>query len=564
MAFIPDEQLFYEMMDPCQFMHWDKEDRPYHMMGGFMDSDSDSDGIPGEILSQIVKTQKALKSRQLCRYYQKGNCRYGNRCRYVHEYSEYSESSDELMDQCKFFQKGYCRYGESCHFKHTNNNQPMRTAPTARKPANTAVSMSNQMFSPTDEDLKEGRLTRVRLCQDVSIKGAVKNENPKDHGAYYIEVFVDKREDTVQYLYDVLVEKAQHPLYQIGSFIFSKPNTNCDFSDRSKKLKDSSLFIFGNCVEVLINQSFKLAAKVLSRKDICIDRRRYPMSTLPRNEDGSFKEGNLKALLKVFPQPESKEDACRVTGSREESEEAGIDDEPAKVLILSESLGRAIRNHNETDCKWCTDRGCDCLEAVCDDVESDDSEMSCQSRKSDKKRQAKASVTKKRHHCGVYPDTLKLKDLPSSLALKFGDIIKFDEFPTVTAYVVGKEDTLIQMDVGDSVVVPFEVSTCFKDPIANYRKVIADKSSDMASMLSVYLRHDDQLLVKAFGNGLPASWRYCVSADFGETITDLGSAGIVDIEIEFGDKKHFSVTAPTHRDAKQTLSMICFADMWQR
>ena len=560
MAFITDEQLFYEMMDPCQFMHWDKEDRPYHMMGGFMDSDSDSDGIPGEILSQIVKTQKALKSRQLCKYYQKGSCRYGNRCRYVHEYTE---SHDELMDQCKFFQKGYCRYGESCHFKHTNNNLPTKTTQTTKKPANIVSSMSNQLFSPTDEDLKEGRLTRIRLCLDVSVKGAVKNENPKDHGAYYIEVFVDKREDTVQYLYDVLVEKAQHPFYQMGSFTFSKPNTNCDFSDRSKKIKDSSLFIFGNCVEVLINQSFKLAAQILSRKDISIDSRRYAMSALPRNEDGSFKAENLKAILKVFPKPESKGTSC-VAGSRAKSEEAGIDEEPAKVLILSESIGRSIRNHNETDCKWCTHRGCDCLEVACDDVESDDSAMSCQSRKSDKKRQAKASTTKKKYHCGVYPDTLKLKDLPSSLGLQFGDIIKFDEFPTVTAYVLGKDDTLIQMDVGDSVVVPFEVSSCFKDPIAKYRKVIVDKSSDMASMLSIYLRHDDELLVKAFGNELPASWKYCVSADFGEIITDLGSAGIVDIEIEFGDNEHFGVTAPTHPNAKKTLSVMCFKDMWQR
>ena len=560
MAFITDEQLFYEMMDPCQFMHWDKEDRPYHMMGGFMDSDSDSDGIPGEILSQIVKTQKALKSRQLCKYYQKGNCRYGNHCRYVHEYSE---SHDELMDQCKFFQKGYCRYGDSCHFKHTNNNLPKKTTQTAKKLANTASSMSNQLFSPTDEDLKEGRLTRIRLCLDVSVKGAVKNEKPKDHGAYYIEVFVDKREDTVQYLYDVLVEKAQHPLYQRESFTFSKPNTNCDFSDKSKKIKDSSLFIFGNCVEVLINQSFKLAAQILSRKDISIDSRRYAMSALPRNEDGSFKAENLKAMLKVFPKPEPKDTSC-VASSRVKSEEAGIDEEPAKVLILSESIGRSIRNHNETDCKWCTDRGCDCLEDACDDVESDDSEMSCHSRKSDKKRQAKASTTKKKYHCGVYPDTLNLKDLPSNLCLKFGDIIKFDEFPTVTAYVLGKGDTLIQMDVGDSVVIPFEVSSCFKDPVAKYCKVMADKSLDMASMLSVYLRHDDELLVNAFGNKLPSSWRYCVSADFGETITDLGSAGVVDIEIEFGDKKHFSVMAPTHPDAKKASLMMCFEDMWQR
>ncbi|CAG8762586.1 6152_t:CDS:1 [Cetraspora pellucida] len=61
----------------------------------------------------------------LCRFFQRGICRYSEGCRYSHETSAPVSTPKfgvlthpRSTTPCRFFVKGYCRYGEDCKFAH--------------------------------------------------------------------------------------------------------------------------------------------------------------------------------------------------------------------------------------------------------------------------------------------------------------------------------------------------------------------------------------------------------------------------------------------------------------
>lgn len=61
----------------------------------------------------------------LCRFFQRGICRYNEGCRYSHETSAPVSapkfgvlSHPRSATPCRFFVKGYCRYGDDCKFAH--------------------------------------------------------------------------------------------------------------------------------------------------------------------------------------------------------------------------------------------------------------------------------------------------------------------------------------------------------------------------------------------------------------------------------------------------------------
>lgn len=60
-----------------------------------------------------VKTEK---SEELCRFFQKGKCIYGDECDYKHDSDTVRTGKSE--QPCSFFQKGKCKKGEECEFKH--------------------------------------------------------------------------------------------------------------------------------------------------------------------------------------------------------------------------------------------------------------------------------------------------------------------------------------------------------------------------------------------------------------------------------------------------------------
>jgi len=56
-----------------------------------------------------------------CRDFLKGNCRYGDRCRYSHENTG-AEPAEKRP--CKEFLKGHCKYGDRCRYSHDPGGSP--------------------------------------------------------------------------------------------------------------------------------------------------------------------------------------------------------------------------------------------------------------------------------------------------------------------------------------------------------------------------------------------------------------------------------------------------------
>eukprot|EP00435_Cladocopium_sp_Y103_P065103 s612_g27.t1 len=56
-----------------------------------------------------------------CRDFLKGNCKYGDRCRYSHENTG-SEPAEKRP--CKEFLKGHCKYGDRCRYSHEPGGSP--------------------------------------------------------------------------------------------------------------------------------------------------------------------------------------------------------------------------------------------------------------------------------------------------------------------------------------------------------------------------------------------------------------------------------------------------------
>lgn len=54
---------------------------------------------------------------QECRYFQLGNCRFGDRCRYLHEAGRVVGGRGSVQP-CRHWQRGRCAFGESCRFSH--------------------------------------------------------------------------------------------------------------------------------------------------------------------------------------------------------------------------------------------------------------------------------------------------------------------------------------------------------------------------------------------------------------------------------------------------------------
>lgn len=524
MAFLTDDELLYEAMDPCQFMFWDKEDRPYFYMRNYDDSDSDSEAIPGSVLSQIVKSQKArqeakrsIKEPQPCKFFQWGSCRYGGECRFRHASASNMERE---TDKCIFFQRGFCRYGNSCHFKHTisNNNE---SHSSSKKPAQNETSYEKHSdFSPSAEDVSAGRLTRIRVCFELPVSGSVPWEKPNNHRSYFIEVFVDKRDDDVQYLYDIVEKKVNHPLYGPGMFQLHKPGTSLDLSDKTQKLKETSVFIFGSCVDAQLIQSFATASKLLENEKLC-DPQRYQMSALPRNGDGSFTPSDLQTKLKTYPLPTPKELSIKVDQIIFSSVSDNEIERQASFHQIEDIVGKRLRVHSKESCSWCSDKGCQCLSNV-DDIDSDDSELSYHSKTSDTRQDSKSSSSNKdRFDCGSYPECLSADSIPDNIHLSFGDIISFGEYPKAAFYVLGTASSLMRLQSEDFIHIPLEISCHLKDPVKKYSRIINEFSSRIGDTMAVCVGSDDASLQHSFGGSLPSKWQCFAVLRHGSSKTDV-------------------------------------------
>ena len=561
MAFLTDADLFYEAMDPCQFMFWDKEDRPYYYMNSYEDSDLELEGIPGAVLSDIVKRQKARKESQRpakvvlpCKFFLRGNCRYGSQCRFKHPFTD---DFEKPVDSCVFFQRGYCRYGNTCHFRHSSGDEVRQATHTQHEDK---ISNNGRCadFSPSDDDISAGRLTRVRVCFDLPVSGSVAWEKANGSGTFFIEVFVDKRDDNVQYLYSIVEEKVKHPLFNAGMFELCKPGTNLDLSDKSQKLGETSLFLFGSCVDALLIQSYGLASKLLNNETL-LDSQRYSMSKLPRNADGSFLQLDIKAQLKCFAKPSLDELAPDLSHLAIDSSK-NEDNEPAKLHLMQESVGKLIRTHDEQNCSWCSEKGCQCL-SNSDYIESDDSELSYQSKASDTRKSGKdLPKSKDRFDCGTYPLSLDASSLPSDIQINFGDIVSFGEYPKATFYAVGKSK-LIKLQNDDFIHIPYEISCQMKSPIKNYINMLQENSSKIGDRFAVCIRSDDPMLLSTFGGSLPTSWLCSAVLEHQFQESD---ACMQYFRIEAGENKYFDAVAESNELANDGYYVTSLEDIYQR
>ncbi|CAG8441300.1 4033_t:CDS:1 [Acaulospora colombiana] len=110
--------------------------------------------------------------KSLCRFFQRGSCRYGESCRYSHESSAPISvqkfgvlTHPKSATPCRFFAKGYCRYGDDCKFAHgggrfhhdngiTSVNEPdgMPRGEWAKLSGEDVNDMMSQGVKPWDED----------------------------------------------------------------------------------------------------------------------------------------------------------------------------------------------------------------------------------------------------------------------------------------------------------------------------------------------------------------------------------------------------------------------------
>ena len=563
MAFLTDADLFYEAMDPCQFMFWDKEDRPYYYMGSYDDSDSELDGIPGAVLSEIVKnqrmrkeSQRPVKTVQPCKFFLRGNCRFGNQCRFKHPYTNDSEKQTEI---CVFFQRGYCRYGNSCHFRHDIGSEVFQVSSDQQgEKVNNNNNERCSDFSPSDDDISAGRLTRVRVCFDLPVSGSVPWEKANGSNSFFIEVFVDKRDDNVEYLYRVVEKKVNHPLYCVGMFELCKPGTNLDLSDKSQKLGETSIFLFGSCVDALLIQSYDLASTLLKNETLQ-DPQRHTMSKLPRNADGSFVQSDLKAQLKYFPKLGSDDLTSNLSHMTIDSS-INDDSEPAKLILMQESIGKLVRTHDEENCNWCCEKGCQCLITTDDIEESDDSELSYQSKASDTKKNGKElQKSRDRFDCGIYPNSLNANSIPSDIQLTYGDIVSFGEYPKATFYAAGNSSKLIKLQNTDFIHIPYEISSQMKCPIEKYTSIVQEQSSKVGERFSVCICNDDPLLLSTFGSSLPQQWKCSVVLRRGSSKPDIQY-----FRIEVGENKHFDAVDASSELANDGYYVASFEDILQR
>ena len=67
------------------------------------------------IVEEVVKNKQTNENTRMpeCRYYKKGNCRFGNKCKFRHE-----NQNIKYDKPCKYYSDGHCRQGTMCKYKH--------------------------------------------------------------------------------------------------------------------------------------------------------------------------------------------------------------------------------------------------------------------------------------------------------------------------------------------------------------------------------------------------------------------------------------------------------------
>ena len=107
-----------------------------------------------------------------CPHFQRGFCKFGKDCRYVHSSREETparipQSSGTALSSCPHFQKGFCKYGDQCRYEHS----PKARSPSAstKRAASESRKISDQQKRAAIQAAKE--FVKGRRAKEKSATG---------------------------------------------------------------------------------------------------------------------------------------------------------------------------------------------------------------------------------------------------------------------------------------------------------------------------------------------------------------------------------------------------------
>eukprot|EP00658_Telonema_sp_P-2_P031241 TRINITY_DN23427_c0_g1_i3.p1 TRINITY_DN23427_c0_g1~~TRINITY_DN23427_c0_g1_i3.p1 ORF type:complete len:760 (+),score=159.86 TRINITY_DN23427_c0_g1_i3:160-2439(+) len=120
------------------------------------------------------------KSKTPCRFFAAGNCKYADKCRYLHNAQISDDVPSDSPPPCRFFAKGYCRNGDSCRFLHNgrlgsarpeppkpkNSSEPPKPKP---RPPRASVRPSGRRYRPRSQSPAPSKSFRPAVMKVLSV-----------------------------------------------------------------------------------------------------------------------------------------------------------------------------------------------------------------------------------------------------------------------------------------------------------------------------------------------------------------------------------------------------------
>ncbi|KAI7792199.1 protein mono-ADP-ribosyltransferase PARP12 [Triplophysa rosa] len=130
--------------------HQEDSENLYENASEFSDSNSETASDSGSCHSSDSNSSDRTAKRNICRYYNDGHCRYGDKCQNEHI--------------CKYYVNDSCRYGAGCRLNHNPRSHASR-GPNERRERKSYGGRHRRKSSPSSEDSDEddGRPYRWQL-----------------------------------------------------------------------------------------------------------------------------------------------------------------------------------------------------------------------------------------------------------------------------------------------------------------------------------------------------------------------------------------------------------------
>ena len=165
----------------------------------------------------------------VCKYNQRGYCKFKNKCRLFHNNEECPSENceDELCDRrhpnaCKFYESyGNCKFGSYCRYKHSVQNK-----------SNEIDEMGNKVNGLVDDLKKKGN--EIDVLGNTVI-GMVNDSKKKEDEICFLKDYISKLENQIQDLTKKLNE-INEEVKEIGCQHHLR---KCDMCEKTFKTKQS-------------------------------------------------------------------------------------------------------------------------------------------------------------------------------------------------------------------------------------------------------------------------------------------------------------------------------------